>query len=389
MGKFKMKKLIVGMFFCMFCVLLDFPVYAVTGEGEQAVTIKKLSQWDNGVNITEEKVEGSDDNLFTINADTLGNEKGYYAAYLYQNKAQNIGKYDAVAYYVNNTGSLPLQMNFSVTVNKNTSLELKDSSRIMLENMEGTEGELQTVSYGTFQIPTGFNGIVYIPFRELKNDKDETISINKINSFGVTLVMEEEQQQQFELGNFRFLSGSLDQVKNEYYEINILGTNQIVLSDTGTVMKNYQATVKNLDGEAVSKNVYFSLAEETEGVTLSTDGKLEIASTCKADQITISAKAEDSINAQKLTIELLRNEGGAATAGSVGIPDSSKVPSVMPHSFRLLLAHITLIKAAIFFVSLVVAAIIFSWLSIVYKEYKNMVKLMNETHEQQQSEEEQ
>ena len=371
-------------------ILPTLTAYAVTGEKEKAVELRKIWTWDNGVSISTDITGRGKENQIAIEADTIGKEKGYYAAFLYHNAVQNLGMYDGIAFELHNTGQIPLQMNLGITIDKNTSLELKDNAKVILENTDGSAGKMIAVAYGKFQIPVGFEGVVYIPFDELKDKDDETTKIRNIKSWGLTLVMEEEQQAAFTCSHIRFLSSSEEKIAAQYFWITILGSDQVVLPDAGTAIKQYHAEVYHLNGEPLQKKVNFTLSSDVQGVRLSEDGLLEVDSTCKVEQITILAKTEDGINTQELPVSISNSHGNADQAqvnGIAIIPDSTEIPSILPEAMRMLLDTIAWARAAVIAAVAILGCMVIGWLIHAGIAFKRLLKEMTEKTDGQEQEE--
>ncbi len=363
--------------FCFFVNALS--VNAIAGKSEKAITLKKFSVWDNGVTIEQERAKETEKDEITINANTLNKEEGYYSVYLYENKVQNLSRYDAITFFLGNISGGPLQMNFSVTVNKETSAELRDGAKVILEEEESGEGKIISVTYGTFQIPSDFNGRVYIPFSELKNEDKEELSVGKVNSWGITLVMEQEQETMFAINDMKFLEDSYSQVKEQYVNINILGTNQIELADTGKVIKDYSGEATDLDGDPLNRTIEFSLAGNVKGASITNTGRLEVDSFCTAPELIIKARAGDSSNTQELAVQLVKGSEGEK---EVKIPGSEEVPGIMPFVYTFLIEHILLFRIVFIVIAYMLAAIIFTWLRYAIKEQKVIRQSLKETKEE-------
>lgn len=356
----KKKKLIVlTILYCLISVFTYIPVFAISSDAKVTVKPDEFSEWDNGVEVIKEIINNTNGYTLKVNADTIGLADGYYSYFLYENKSRNLGGYDGVSFEINNKNEIPLKMNVSMTPKSGTGLTLKDEGILILESLNGNEGEVIQVSNGIFEIPAGFNGVVYIPFNQLKNDDGKEVSINNIATWGFTGVLEEEQEVKYEISNINFLKGSFPLQEEKYKNIHIAGNDKIYLSSKGTIIENFKAEVKTLEGEAVNSDVTFFLENAVEGASISEDGRLEIASDCKETAITVCAKSSDSFGIGKFNVQLLKPESENKTSY---IPASSEIKSIMPPAYQFLIDKIVLARIVLIVIALIFLGIFGSWL---------------------------
>ena len=183
--------------------------------------------------------------------------------------------------------------------------------------------EIAAVAYGTFEIPGSFEGGVYIPFSQLTDREERSLSLKSVRSWGFTTVMEQEQVVQYEIRDINFLGGSEASLKQSYFDIRILGDNRLTVPNAGTSISDYRAEVKDLDGNTVEDPVSFSLGTKTAGASISSGGALELDSNCPAGEIVIYAGTERSINAGKLILSLQHAGDGSENRGG---PEGKRGP---------------------------------------------------------------
>lgn len=356
----KKKKLItLGILCCLISIFTYIPVSAISSDAKTTAKPAEFSEWDNGVQVIKEIMNNTDRYTLKVNADTIGLADGYYSYFLYENKSRNLGGYDGISFEISNKNEIPLKMNVSMTPKSGTGLTLKDEGTLILESLDGNEGEVIQVSNGTFEIPARFNGVVYIPFNQLKNDDGKEVSINNIVTWGFTGVLEEGQEVKFEISNINFLKGSFLLQEEKYKNIHITGNDKIYLSSKGTIIENFKAEVKTLGGEAVNSDVTFFLENEVEGASISEDGWLEITSNCKETAITVCAKSSDSSGIGKFNVQLLKPESGNKTGY---IPAASEIKSIMPSSYQFLIDKIVWARIILIVIALIFLSIFGSWL---------------------------
>jgi hypothetical protein len=135
---------------------------------------------------------------------------------------------------------------------------------------------------------------------------------------------------------------------------------------TGSIIKNYQASVTDLDMKQQDQTPEFFLSGTNTGITITKEGQLEISSDCTASEVTIYAKTEKSLNAGKLQIQLVHED--SQDSGAL-VPDPSEVGTILLPLYQWLGKSFTWIQGGILTAFLLVAALISHWFEISNRNY--------------------
>jgi hypothetical protein len=383
----KMKNRII-FYLTVLCVsmLCNGKVYAISGESQKIITPGTIKEWDDGANVTQEDSGKGEEYEMQVVADTSGLEQGYYSVYIYDDTARSIGSFDGMQFHLLNSNDFEMKINLSMVLNSKVSVSMGDTSYVILESESQGIHENVNVLYGTITIPARFDGVVYIPFSQLQNEEGESISINKIQSWGITAVLSENQQMQYSFGNISFLSKSIDSMKENYFLMGISGDNEIAVPKTGAVMENYTTTVKDLDGNEVNQTLAYYLPEEVVGASLSQTGSLEISSECEANDITIYVKSEESMTYGKLKV-LLNHDG--INQVNEGVPTISSVPRITTALDTTLSQHVLLIRCILGGIALILIFVIYDWFQASKTNYEIIKKKIDTSNKEHEEEKEQ
>lgn len=381
--KWKSARKLIGMCFTALLVLLLFntAVYAVPSESKNVITPDALKEWDNGARV-EKTSSGSGSNYqINVTADTTGLKKGYYSIYLYDNTARYIESYDGISFSLKNENNTELKINLTLTVNLSTSVAMTDSSYAILESSDQSIKEAIEPTYGTISIPANFDGTVYIPFSKLYTSGGKSVSLNHIQSWGITAVTSENKQIKYQIGDIEFLSGSLAAMKGSYYLIYMSGSSKINVPNTGSVIEFYKAEIKDLDGNPINQSAIFYLKNNVAGASLSKDGKLEIDSNCNASDIKVYAKSENSVNSGEITISMQHIKSAVSF---VGIPKASAVTRLTTTTDSVLHKYVNIIRFVSVLIALFFGIIFYRWFSEAKTNYsmiRNKLHHISDYHE--------
>lgn len=348
--------------FCMIVLVVGFcfqnPVMALSSQSQYALSPGDMKVWDNGARVTKTYSGQGADYQTSVQANTIGLNKGYYSVYLYDRTAYNVKPYDGVAFNFQNQNSTDLKMNLTFTIDSSTSVSMTDASYAILESADQSVEEIRTPSYGTVSIPPNFNGTVYIPFSRLYTSDGKSVSLSKIQSWGITTVLTENEQVQYQIGNIQFLGGSIDAMRSKYYQISLSGNDTIVIPRVGSTIEKYQAQIKDMNGNAVTQTPTYYLKKKVPGVTLSPTGELQISSNCTASSIAIDAKLGDSVTFAQKTITLKTSTSGQ---NNLGVPKPSNVPKITKPAYAVLNQIVWPIRIAGGVITAILIAIIMKW----------------------------
>lgn len=345
---------------------LQSPALAAASQSQQIISPGNMKVWENGATVTKSYGGQGSNYQTSVQASTAGLSKGYYSIYLYDLTARSLGSYDGISFGFQNKSNADLKINLTFTVNPSTSVSLTSASYIILESTDHSVEEAVSPQYGTVSIPANFNGTVYVPLTKLYTSEGKGVSLSRIQSWGITAVMTENEQVEYQVGNIRFLGGSIPAMRDEYYQISLSGNDTIVIPQLGSTMEIYQAQIKDMDGNAVTQSPTFYLKENVPGVTLSGNGKLQVASNCTASSATICAKSGNSVTFAQKTITLKKN---TSTANIVGIPKPSTVPKLTKPAYVTLNRLVGKIRIIAIIIAAVLTIIILRWLTDANQHY--------------------
>lgn len=384
-GKNAKKRLVLLILeLCLF-MLIPNSVFAISSKEEKIVTPGNIKEWNDGALVTKQ-ISGKAENYEAIvSADTTGLEEDYYSVYIYDYTKRYIKSYDGIRFQYTNPGDIELEINLTLTVDAKTSVTMTEDSFAIIEDTEKETTDVLEASYGTLTIPPHFNGMVYIPFSQLYNENGENITLNNIQSWGITTVIEKEQQVSYTIGNIAFLEDSVSAMKDSSYLITLSGEEQVVLPNTGSVIEKYETKVLDLEGNEVDDDITFYLEEDIEGVKLAKNGALEIQSNCVATKLTLYAKTSQSINAGKLSLSLERVSADVAAVGVPKVEDVSKITSTAYNQLNDFVIPFR-IGAVVIFIFL--GAIFLTWFSEAKANYQIIKRKLYKIFQEQEEEEE-
>jgi len=378
------KRIIICLSVCFLLLSFLGNAYAVSSKSEETITPSQIKEWDDGANVTSESSGTGENFRVSVFADTNGLKEGYYSIYLFDNKVRSVRSYDGVRFNIKNDNNTELKINLTFTVNSKVSISLTDSSFAILESDNQNINETVAPAYGTISIPAKFDGTVYVPLSQLYTSDGERVTLTKIQSWGITTVMSQDQKIHYQIGNIAFLRESVASMKDSYYFITVSGNSTISIPHTGSVIENYNAQVKDFDNNSVDQNVTFSLAESIAGVSVSKNGKLEVGSDCVASEIKVCAKSENSINSGVFMITLQHND---TAAGSDEIPRASEVLNIMSPVYTQLSKSVTLIKFLSIAIALIIGAIFLNWFKDSNNNYNAIKRKLYKTNDNEEEDE--
>lgn len=369
-----------------FLIFLNHTVYAAGNEKEKSITPGNLKEWNDGAKVTKKATGKAMDYNVSVTADTTGLTEDYYSVYLYDYTKRNIESYDGIQFHYRNENDSELKINVTFTVNNKTSVSMSDHSfAILKENGEDDTTEVLATSYGTLTIPSHFDGIVYVPFSQLVNENGETIALKSIQSWGITTVIEKEEQAVYSIGDIAFLENSIAARKASNFLITLSGEEQATIPSTGAIIETYKAKVFDLEGKEVDTNVRFFMKEEMEGVSITEDGTLEIQNNCVATQVELYAKTIESINAGKITVSLERVSPEVA---AVGVPSENEVNKINSVAYIKLNDSVILIRIMAIVITAFFVIVFLKWFKVAKENYKLIRKKLYQEFQDNRGEEE-
>ncbi|WP_099468997.1 hypothetical protein [Konateibacter massiliensis] len=373
-----MRKNIRGYFIILLlelCLLMSVPqtVFAISSADETTITPTEsgLKEWSDGAVVTKETSGKGEEYQVDVTADTTGLDEDYYSVYIYDYKKRNIGTFDGIRFHYVNNSDNDVKINLTLTVDADTSVMMLEKSFAVAENDETKKTEVLSAEYGTIAIPAHFSGTIYVPFTQLFDEEGENVSLKTIQSWGITTVVEKEQQVSYSIGNIAFLEGSVELMRESCFLITLSGEKTVLLPSTGSVLWQYEGTTADLEGQLQDADLSFFMEEDIDGVTLSADGALEIQSGCTEPEITIYAKTEQSVNAGKLVISL---EHVSTDVAAVGVPSAGDVEKITSTAYTTLNNSVIFFRILGFVLALFFLAVFSVWFSEAKTNYEKMKK---------------
>lgn len=359
---------VIGLSLCLLLPFITVPVSAASKDSNAVqIAPELIKSWNDGANVTVDTIGEDEATKITVTSDSTGLKKGYYSSYLYDDTKRSVSAYDGIQFHVENNEDTALKMNLTLTVSKTVSVSLLDQSFAILQPDDKTE--IASILYpenGTLMIPGNFSGILYVPFSQLLTEDGKPVLLTQIQSWGVTGVQSEDQIISYTIGKIELLKHSEAAIRGQYYFITPSGDTQITVPHTGSIIKNYQASVTDLDMKQQDQTPEFFLSGTNTGITITKEGRLEISSDCTASEVTIYAKTEKSLNAGKLQVQLVHED--SQDSGAL-VPDPSEVGTILLPLYQWLGKSFTWIQGGILTAFLLVAALISHWFEISNRNY--------------------
>lgn len=346
--------------------------HAANDMSQKTISPNKMQEWDNGALVTSKtNGEGKDFSL-SVAADTSGLVKGNYTVYMFSLMDRSPQDYDGMRFHFKNGERSPLKINLVFNVDSDTSVSLTDDSFVILEADSQGINESVAPGYGTLTIPAGFDGTIYVPFSQLYTAHGKQVSLTKIQSWGITSVMTQDQTIHYSMGNIALLENSVSAMKDSYYFITVSGSDKIESPTAGSVLDSYQAKVRNLKGHKVKKKMRFYLEQNVKGASISEDGTLEVTSACKAKEIRVCAKTENSINAGVFTTAMVRGRA------SETVPNPAAMQNIESPVYAMLGRSINRIRIVAAVVALCLSVLFMYWFSTSNTNYMTIKKKLYE-----------
>ncbi|WP_099204222.1 hypothetical protein [Scatolibacter rhodanostii] len=380
--KFRVKlQNFLNFFFLALCLWVITPqsAFAITSESATEIPIVNLEEWDNGAKVTKEFNEETQS--VTVTADTIGLTEDYYSVFLYDYTVRDADDYDGIRFHLKNLSQGVLAINIALKISDDTDVTMTNNSFALLES-EGQENpDAVKISYGTLPIPADFDGVVYIPFAQLTTaNAEEKPLIHQIQSFGITTVIDKEDQKQYAISDIAFLSGSVPAMKENYYLITLSGDDEIAQPNVGSVIQTYHAKIIDLEGNPVEAVPIFYFQEQPAGLVLTDDGQLELQSHSTASEINLYARTEHSLNSGKLAIKIKKFSLEGTKAN---IPNPVDVSQIVSKTDVILNQSVNKIRVFGVILLVFLFAIFYTWLHDASKHKKVIEKkLYHNYHEE-------
>lgn len=359
-------------------------VFAIDSKSEKAITPGSLKEWNDGPDVTKKKGGRADTYHVDVTADSTDLDEGYYSVYIYDYTKRYIKPYDGIRFHYTNKSNEELKINLTFTVNSKNSYTMEDNSFAILESEDSSNVKVVLTTYGTITIPAQFDGTVYVPFSKLYNEDGDKITASTIRSWGITTVMAENQKIEYSIGDIALLKGSVDAMKESHYQITLTGKEKIVIPNIGSIIEKYKADIIDMEDNKVDTEPIFYLPESIAGVSITSDGTLEIKSDCVASDIVVYAKTDKSINSGEINISL---ERASSVITDSGVPKADNVAKFTTAAYTKLNRAVVWIRIIIAAFILLLGVIFYTWFSQAKLNYqrirKKLYQIFNELNDEE------
>ena len=304
-------------------------------------------------------------NSLEIKVNSIGLEEGYYTSNLYSKGKYDWSNFGMISFNAQNNSQEELKFNFSVVKTDGTFLSVNEDKSVLIKNENNQDFEKLSPAYGTINIPSGFNGVVYVPFTSLnsKSGDNNQHLFSNISSWGISITTEENKEKDIHLSNFALIAKDDPFIKYGDLNFKIEGDDRVQIPVQGEAISIYKASL-NKD------NVIYSLAEDYEGVSIDKSGKLTLNTSVNVEKIKIEAKYEYLMVKKEIQLYKSWTLGAKEIDGtSKSIPGFEEVKNLMGGIYPLIMSQrfIDFIRAI-----WIVFVLIFSGLYIFWSRKKNI-----------------
>lgn len=256
----------------LFCLLLGWNIHDTVQAKEskqKTLSLQSIEITNNGGTVTVPK---KDANFVSLIYDTDGQKDGYYSSFVHVKEGTKLNSCYGISYDV--TATTDIKMNVNLFDETKDVMQVKEAATLYLIDHKTSIVKRTTVTHGTFFIPSGFSGRVYIPLSVLDGKKEPSV----LSSIGFVITLEEEQRAELSLSNIAVIKKD-DPLPEGVTESVLLSGDQTVLIPS---MGEYHYTYS-----LGSNSDCYALESETDGVTIKNDGTLVIKETAKPGAVTI------------------------------------------------------------------------------------------------------
>lgn len=317
---------IIGLFFTNFTY-----VYAANSIDYVEFTSKNIKQTTNGANV---KLSPSGTDGLDINISTKGLNNGYYTTYLYENKNRDWSNYSAIGVNIDNESDEPLRLNLNIKGSDGKVLSVADEDVVFLKGENDDLVYNMKPSYGTIELPKKFNGTIYLPFNSFKQTENinpgKENGISKITSWGIFVVLKENQESNFRISNCDLIPRNSELNKYFSYNFSVDGDDTVEIPVAGEGISYYKIKANN-DENISKEKVSFKLIEPVNGVTMDDGGKLTLTSEVESQKIKIAAIMDGTAVSVK-EVQLLKSwtvDAKEADGTSKSIPKANEVSKII------------------------------------------------------------
>lgn len=284
MGKNKRRQLVMSLM-VMIGLIMGSKIQTLHASiKERDISLAEVHHTKNGGKLSVRKDKNEE---LRILHTTKGEKKGYYTASFFNEQTELLEDRDILSYHIATKNNLRINANILVRTGENPVI-IKDGSQLMLKPDNKKNYIVCVVENGTFEIPAGFRGTVYLPIR--------TEGRVYTDGFGLITVLERNCEADYVVSAMK-LSNSFERKEH-------LFDRQFIVKETGSLEipvygeYYYQQKVHLKNSTLKKRDCKFFMEEEVEGVHISQDGKLRISDKAKAGSILISVQIDKQLRYQ-------------------------------------------------------------------------------------------
>lgn len=296
------KKITMFIFIIVIGLINYTNVYAVSDiEFKEFIPIN-IQKTSDGANL---EINTSETNGYELDVkmNTMGLDKGYYTAYLYENQSEDWSNYEAISFHIKNYSESPIRINMNLKESDEKVFSPSDESVILVKK-DGSEiiGKVKP-SYGTIELPKEFEGNIYIPFSSFKEkdnlSNNEGTQISRISSWGVIATLSENEERNFNLSKFALINRGSKLGVYFNSKLSIKGDDTVQIPVEGESISEYK-----IDSD--SKNIKFKLINPIDGITMNDSGRLTVNTDVEEQNVQICAVLDDTIS-ETMDIKLVKS----------------------------------------------------------------------------------
>jgi len=239
---------------------------------EENILLNELGHSNNG---GDTSISFKENQTWDIKYDTKGEEEGYYTTFFFAQHGYSLSKGNVISFHIEAKSVVRMNINFALEEGTKPYL-LDDDAVVFTRNDNESKYDFVPVDYGTFSLPKGFSGTVYIPIQKLKKAL-------QVTNLGFIIVQKNNQITNMSFSNLTVSNGyELDnEVFHEQFEI--IGPQEMEIPLSGEY--HYQYSVQMKDELKKVPKCLFYLEEDEKDLKIDKTGKVILTNQTKAREI--------------------------------------------------------------------------------------------------------
>lgn len=358
-------------FFNKICVVLFFISFLVSGTSVKAndnstepISFDNLHEISGGLKLNCT----NNNNVLNVKLDSKNLKKGYYTSTIYKNYIMDLSDFGMMSFQLENKSQSGIRLNFIMELTGNIELMVSNNKPLLLKQDNSNLIEIIKPSYGSFEIPKGFKGEIYIPFNSLGKQgldvQDKQYEISQIASFGIISTVKENEQSNFDASKFLLINKNSGMMSYGNLKCSIDGDDRVQIPVVGESIAQYKANVYNENGKLQHKKITYGIENPQHGIEISNDGLLRITKRVDVDKIRIYALIDNKFKVSK-DIQLFKSwtlSAREVDGTSKSVPTPNEVPPLIGNFYKFILSNDVLNTIRIIFTLFAVSFILlFIW----------------------------